>query len=247
MESKTCTQCGETKPIAGFHTNRTRPDGYAASCRPCARTPRRIRPERMACSACGRIKSTATEFPTRGNRCRVCATKASYKYASKRAKLCIVKTEGVKHCPKCDTTQPVVNFRKDKTRKDGRQCWCNGCQLVKRKIWESRNKEHILSYQRELSRKHRLRANAGGGAPTVAMPDHREWEEAARTLERAGVSAVQTALWKAHMQGVWVGWDRGTNSILTQACLETQGMSWPDVCAKWDKEVKKEWPEEDAA
>jgi hypothetical protein len=34
--TKRCPSCGLTKPIADFNRNRTRPDGYASSCRLCA-------------------------------------------------------------------------------------------------------------------------------------------------------------------------------------------------------------------
>jgi len=35
---KTCTKCGETKPLEDFHRNRGRADGRSSQCGPCIRT-----------------------------------------------------------------------------------------------------------------------------------------------------------------------------------------------------------------
>ena len=32
---KTCTKCGETKPLEGFHKDRRAKDGHSSSCKPC--------------------------------------------------------------------------------------------------------------------------------------------------------------------------------------------------------------------
>lgn len=32
---KTCTKCGETKPLSQFHRNRRSPDGHQTYCKPC--------------------------------------------------------------------------------------------------------------------------------------------------------------------------------------------------------------------
>lgn len=37
VAEKTCTRCGETKPVAEFHRNRTRRDGLQSRCKVCQR------------------------------------------------------------------------------------------------------------------------------------------------------------------------------------------------------------------
>jgi hypothetical protein len=53
--TKTCSRCGETKPLESFHRNRSRHDGRAHYCKPCNLAWKRVdyqkhRPRRIASS-----------------------------------------------------------------------------------------------------------------------------------------------------------------------------------------------------
>lgn len=50
----------------------------------------------------------------------------------------------VRRCPKCNTVKEIQDFSIDVSRKNGRQCYCRGCQL---KIYEG--KKEIAKKQRQ--------------------------------------------------------------------------------------------------
>lgn len=70
----------------------------------------------------------------------------------------------MKKCPHCQQTQPLEQFGKNKTTKDGLSCWCKSCQkksdkkyykqnqkqiLTKKKRYYTDNKAEILDYKRQ--------------------------------------------------------------------------------------------------
>lgn len=100
MESipiKTCTKCGEGKPLSEFHRSKRSADGRQWACKACAiaaakssQANIRVRPKRLVetkvCVGCGAEKS-ATEFHVRGvstdglnSRCKECACEARRGY-----------------------------------------------------------------------------------------------------------------------------------------------------------------------
>ena len=44
-------------------------------------------------------------------------------------------------CPKCNQLQPLTNFTKNKTRKNGYECWCRKCMTKKSIQWRHNNPE----------------------------------------------------------------------------------------------------------
>ena len=52
-----------------------------------------------------------------------------------------------KRCSKCGRILPITEFHKDKSRKDGLQCWCKDCQKAMKKEWYQSNKDAILKKQ----------------------------------------------------------------------------------------------------
>jgi len=60
MDEKTCTQCGQTKPLSEFHRNARAADGLRTACKKCSCAylrsqyqPRVHEPEEMVCPQCG--------------------------------------------------------------------------------------------------------------------------------------------------------------------------------------------------
>ena len=56
----------------------------------------------------------------------------------------------MKTCPKCGETKPLDAFSKNKSRRDGRDCWCRSCKADgKKKAYKTdptgRRKSHIKS------------------------------------------------------------------------------------------------------
>jgi hypothetical protein len=82
MTERTCTQCGQTKPLSDFHRMATGRDGRRSECAECARArgrlcykPRDTGPLTLACAFCG------TEFEyvkTTGRRRMYCSETCKY-------------------------------------------------------------------------------------------------------------------------------------------------------------------------
>lgn len=90
-----------------------------------------------------------------------------------------------KYCNKCSCSQPVENFGKDRTTKDGLTACCKTCRNLMSSNWRknnpdkakkataewvSRNKDHVLELARENSRKRREQLAPGEDAGI-----QREW------------------------------------------------------------------------
>ena len=64
-------------------------------------------------------------------------------------------TNQTKRCPKCKQNKSPSEFQKDRTRKDGLQCYCGQCQNRNRKQYYQQNKTKVLQYQKKSYKKHR--------------------------------------------------------------------------------------------
>jgi hypothetical protein len=64
----------------------------------------------------------------------------------------------MKCCTKCKTEKSQQEFSKNKNNKDGLSCWCKLCKkiwndnnkghnIIKKKEWDEKNKEHIKKYR----------------------------------------------------------------------------------------------------
>lgn len=51
-----------------------------------------------------------------------------------------VPVDGHLRCPKCETSKPLDEFRKDLRRPAGRESWCRECADAKRAEWAERNR-----------------------------------------------------------------------------------------------------------
>lgn len=75
----------------------------------------------------------------------------------------------LKHCPQCDTTQPLTDFYKDRSRPDGRQGRCKACSKANTKAyreanpdktaaaaadWRRRNPDKVREYRRRHAATH---------------------------------------------------------------------------------------------
>lgn len=63
--------------------------------------------------------------------------------------------EGFKRCSKCGRILPITEFHKDKSRKDGLQCWCKACIRACQAEWSTNHKEKIAEYMSEYYAKNK--------------------------------------------------------------------------------------------
>lgn len=71
--------------------------------------------------------------------------------------------KGTKICSKCKRELPISEFNKDKSRVDGLQNYCKGCNIVRIKKYYEDNKENIIAYRKlyyEDNKKYILERNA---------------------------------------------------------------------------------------
>jgi 5-methylcytosine-specific restriction endonuclease McrA len=146
---KTCTKCGETKPVSDFYKRARSNDGYMSWCKACAQVhdnARNTAPERKAARA-------------NSKRARYAPVKAAnqVKQASVRAELTAAT---IKTCKKCRQEKSIESFTVDTRYKDGRYPWCFECRQNWRKgrmdkqrelhaNWREKNREHTRTYGRE--------------------------------------------------------------------------------------------------
>jgi 5-methylcytosine-specific restriction endonuclease McrA len=48
-----------------------------------------------------------------------------------------------KHCSKCQITKPVLDFSKDKSRKDGLLSYCKSCNVRRATAWQKQNRDKV--------------------------------------------------------------------------------------------------------
>jgi len=57
--------------------------------------------------------------------------------------------ELTKKCTKCRRELPLSEFTKDKTRRDGLECWCKSCSNEYNKIWQKTHQSDAITYARK--------------------------------------------------------------------------------------------------
>ena len=72
--------------------------------------------------------------------------------------------EPMKRCSKCGEEKPPTEFRRDRSRKDGRYPQCKACE----RLWRQENSEHLADY-------------------------HRRWQQANRDKKRAQAATVSAS------------------------------------------------------
>lgn len=90
-----------------------------------------------------------------------------------------------KHCKRCDCTQPVANFGKDKSTKDGFTTCCKTCRNQMSKSWRTKNPEKArqstLNWVNSHKEAYLERARAASAERRSALPSgedaklQREW------------------------------------------------------------------------
>lgn len=61
----------------------------------------------------------------------------------------------MKFCKKCNSTKPLAEFSKDKTKPDGLESYCKLCKSTYKKQYRERNIEKILQQNRDYHRKNK--------------------------------------------------------------------------------------------
>lgn len=135
MTEKTCTQCGQTKPLADFHRMVTGHDGHRSECAECARArarraykPRDTGPLTLACAFCGTefeyVKTTGRRRMYCSEACKYAAGEAAKKLrASIQIRTCAcgsteVARVGKPVCAQCkkDRRDPALAQAKERRR-----------------------------------------------------------------------------------------------------------------------------------
>jgi hypothetical protein len=120
--SKTCRDCGLSKPLSEFSPSRKNKDGHASYCRPC--------------------------FSLRGREYRRRRAAADGKEVRRRPKV----PPGSAHCSSCEQTKPLTDFGTRSGNRTGRTAYCKACHSQKsresrvRRHGDSRNYHLMLRY-----------------------------------------------------------------------------------------------------
>jgi hypothetical protein len=61
----------------------------------------------------------------------------------------------VKHCPKCNTTKPLLSFFKNKTKKDKLDSFCKECSTKRYNAWRNKNYQKAIEANRQSAAKWR--------------------------------------------------------------------------------------------
>lgn len=213
---KTCTKCGETKPVEGFHKRAKSKDGLMSWCKVCMKAhdqARNVVPERKAMRA-------------NSKRARYAPVKAANqaRHASAKADLLAAT---LKVCKKCSQEKPVESYTVDTRYKDGRYPWCFEC----RQVWRSGRVERQLQQQRAWREKYseierqRGRAYYHKNKETVAPKrqayDRHRYHNDPEVKRRKDIQAAEK--------------NRRRRSLLhgidTQHHTEQE---WQDLCARYD-------------
>jgi hypothetical protein len=212
---KTCSQCGQHKPIAEFGHSRRAKDGYRGVCKRCRALDPLAYDDAAACraagvkrcSVCGELHPLSA-FAARRRVCPPCrAARARDFYRrhkeritawrQRRYALALVSPIGpaaTKACCHCGRQQPLTAYRVCGTRRDGRDVLCNGCRAVRARHWRQ---NHL-----EVARERRRRSYARHGERERAS--HRAWLEA----HKADVQAYKRLYRAAHADEIRAAWER---------------------------------------
>lgn len=146
---KRCSRCREIKPLSAFHHNRSMRDGRHGYCRACdaaryrearipARTRNADRRRERRCYRCGQPKPFSAFPPNRNDPSRpatVCIACHIRRAAGQTVDVDwdrpIDRTRE-KRCGHCWQVQPLMAFRVDRSRPDGRRSWCRACLTEQR-------------------------------------------------------------------------------------------------------------------
>jgi NAD-dependent SIR2 family protein deacetylase len=97
----------------------------------------------------------------------------------------------MKRCSKCGEEKPPTEFRRDRSRKDGRYPQCKACE----RLWRQENAEYMADYHRRWQQANRDRkraqdaATVSGSAGTSTIPS--EGEPGIVSLGRGSELAVE--------------------------------------------------------
>lgn len=75
-----------------------------------------------------------------------------------------MKIKEKKLCPHCKKSKPIKAFGYRKDKPNVTQSWCSTCKAEKMKAWIQNNREKYNKYQREYSRKKKLKTNGRDNA-----------------------------------------------------------------------------------
>ena len=60
-----------------------------------------------------------------------------------------------KICNKCHKRKPLLEFHKNKSKKDGCSYWCKECNIKTNKKWYQKHKKQIKKYKKEYRKKYK--------------------------------------------------------------------------------------------
>lgn len=163
MEVKTCTKCGEAKPLDSFYAQRAAKDGLSPHCRTC----------------CAARKAAGKEQAKIARKTRDAAL---------IARDFTPPSDYRKRCPKCAIVKPATEYHKQRANLDGLQSKCKACSHVygranaarinaRSAAWYAANKERHASNGRAWAEVNRERK----------LAKQKEYREANRDKINAGI------------------------------------------------------------
>lgn len=178
-EVKTCSRCGDTKPLDAFYRQKRGLFGVMSVCKPCDRERRiaRLAPAKAAkavsdaarraernpivdgvqhktCLQCEEIKPEADFYrAAKGGLRARCISCTNEKYSTNRSKYPII--DGVQHriCCDCGLAKPFERFYANKNNKFGISCRCIECSKALYATIYEQHGESILARNRDRRRR----------------------------------------------------------------------------------------------
>ncbi len=132
--TKTCSKCGELKPLDQFRNRRSSKDGKHAQCKKCM----------SLANKAWKLKDDPQQ-----------------RLAKKEDDLRL-SLEGQKKCSQCHEIKPLSEFTSRKEAKDGKRKECKGCKTAYNAKWFTENREKSLAKSRAWRENHpeKIKANA---------------------------------------------------------------------------------------
>ena len=147
---KTCTKCGETKPLTAFPKKVGCRDGHTNTCYVCeyARRKANIKglpehPATRTCTTCGEEKPGLMFARKLNGFQSVCKPCGSVFAKAQREMLALAPPlpPTTKRCRRCGETKPSTEFRTSVQHVDGLRHDCQACSYEVQKVWNGQRKK----------------------------------------------------------------------------------------------------------
>ena len=145
---KTCTRCGDTKPLDQYGNQAAKPDGKQPHCKACASIDAAAKYLKNGAHIRAKVKANQDG-------------KLSAERLATRAARIDARAAGEKHCKICGETKPLDQFGKRATLESGRRNVCKSCRSDYERGYRQDNNAAVCAYHGAHTAKYRAqRLNA---------------------------------------------------------------------------------------